>query len=93
MAFNKSHIVVLDAATMRGPLLRPKFAHRWTEYPLSNPQETTRRIKNAHILIINKVVITAKDIAAAPHLKLIAITATGVNNINLEACKKHAVCV
>ena len=60
---------------------------------LAIPKKQHERIKNAHILIINKVVITAKDIAAAPHLKLIAITATGVNNINLEACKKHAVCV
>ena len=87
------HIVVLDAATMRGALLRPTFPHRWTEHQLSNPKEIRTRIKNANIIIVNKVTIGEKDIKAAASLKFIALTATGTNNINLESCKKHGVCV
>ena len=48
MAFNKSHIVVLDAATMRGPLLRPKFAHRWTNTRLAIPKKQHGASKRTH---------------------------------------------
>ena len=93
MAFNKSHIVVLDAATMRGLCCALNLPIGGRNTRLAIPKKQHGASKTHTSLLSTKSSITAKDIAAAPHLKLIAITATGVNNINLEACKKHAVCV
>ena len=78
-------IVVLDAATMRGEMLRPDFPHRWHTYPLTAPAETATRIRNAHIVITNKAPLCKDDINAAKNLKLIAVAATGMDNVDLQA--------
>ena len=49
------------------------------------------RCKNADIIITNKVQIGADVIANLPKLKLIQLTATGMNNVDLDACDKHDV--
>ena len=88
------NIVVFDADTMRGELLRPSFPHRWTEWPLTKTIATAQnRVANAHILITNKSPVTADIIAAAPHLELIAVAATGVDCIDLAACRARGVTV
>ncbi|WP_394175028.1 D-2-hydroxyacid dehydrogenase [Thalassotalea litorea] len=46
------------------------------------------RAKFADIIITNKVVISANVIAQLPKLKLICITATGTNNVDLDAAKQ-----
>ena len=42
------------------------------------------RVKDIDVLLINKVLVDRDLIDAAPNLKLICITATGVNNIDVE---------
>lgn len=49
------------------------------------------RCKNADIIITNKVQIGADVIANLPKLKLIQLTATGMNNVDQDACDKHDV--
>lgn len=49
------------------------------------------RCKNADIIITNKVQIGADVIAKLPKLKLIQLTATGMNNVDQDACDKHDV--
>lgn len=51
------------------------------------------RAKEADVVIINKVLLTADVIASLPKLKLISVFATGYNNIDLEAAKKAGVTV
>ena len=80
------NITVLDAATMRGELLRPSFAHCWTEYPLTAAAETAARIQNAHVVIANKAALRAEDIKNAANLELVAVAATGADNIDINAC-------
>ncbi|HAR74805.1 MAG TPA: hydroxyacid dehydrogenase, partial [Psychrobacter sp.] len=43
------------------------------------------RCQNADIIITNKVQISAEVIANLPKLKLIQLTATGMNNVDQEA--------
>ena len=50
--------------------------------------ECESRIKDASIVLTNKVVITKKMMAKAPHLKFIGVLATGMNNIDLEGAKQ-----
>lgn len=49
------------------------------------------RCQDAEIIFTNKVQITAEVIAKLPKLKLIQLTATGMNNVDQEACKEHSV--
>ncbi|OLF36675.1 D-2-hydroxyacid dehydrogenase [Psychrobacter sp. Cmf 22.2] len=49
------------------------------------------RCQDADIIFTNKVQITADVIANLPKLKLIQLTATGMNNVDQEACKEHNV--
>ena len=49
------------------------------------------RCKDADIIITNKVQIDADVISKLPNLKLIQLTATGMNNVDQEACVEHNV--
>ena len=49
------------------------------------------RCKDADIIITNKVQISAEVISKLPNLKLIQLTATGMNNVDQDACEKHDV--
>ncbi|MGO2278170.1 MULTISPECIES: D-2-hydroxyacid dehydrogenase [unclassified Psychrobacter] len=58
------------------------------------PKDTdviVERCKDADIIITNKVQISAEVIEQLPKLKLIQLTATGMNNVDQEACDKHGV--
>lgn len=46
--------------------------------------DTAQRLQAADIAIANKVLITKEVMDACPQLKLICITATGTNNVDLE---------
>ncbi len=50
--------------------------------------EVRKRIAEANCVITNKVVLSRDEIDAAPHLKLICVAATGMNNIDLEYAKQ-----
>ena len=55
--------------------------------------EVSERLKGATVAITNKVVIDATAMAANPRLKLILISATGTNNVDLEAARQHGITV
>lgn len=58
---------------------------------VSDPEVIIARCKDAEIIIANKVKITAEVISRLPNLKLIQLTATGMDNVDQEACDKHGV--
>ena len=43
--------------------------------------------------MVNKVLVTDSLLSAVPTLGLVSVTATGVNNVDLEACEKRGVAV
>ncbi len=51
------------------------------------------RVAEAGILITNKIALGREVIAAAPALRLIALVATGTNNVDLEAARASGVAV
>ena len=87
-------IVILDALTLGDADLSvfEQFGDLKI-YKYTTPEQTTQRIKNAEIIITNKVVIGEKELQNAPKLKLICVTATGYNNIDTQATTKHKVIV
>lgn len=56
-----------------------------------NPQVIIERCADADIIITNKVGLTAEVISSLPKLKLIQLTATGMNNVDQDACEQHNV--
>lgn len=62
-------------------------------YPITATAQVAERIRHAEIVIVNKVVVDAAAIAAATRLRLICVTATGTNNIDLTAAARHGITV
>jgi len=88
-------IVFLDSDTLDTGinLRRPDFPHHWQSYPTTAPDQVVERLKCASIAIINKVRIGADELAQLPELRLIALAATGSDNLDLEACRAANVAV
>ncbi len=78
-------IVFLDAATMGDVSFAPIEAlGEFIKYDRSTPEQAIERVSDCDVMIINKVLVTPELIDAAPSLKLICESATGVNNIDLD---------
>lgn len=78
-------IVFLDAATMGDVSFEPiANLGEFTAYPASTPEEARERVKDADVIIINKILVDKQLIDSAENLKLICISATGTNNIDVE---------
>ena len=78
-------IVFLDAATMGNVSFEPfERLGDFVKYSNSTPEEAKERVKDADVLLINKILVDKEFIDSAPSLKLICIAATGVNNIDVD---------
>ena len=89
-------LVFLDASTLdRGDIdfsLLEKEGSL-TLHPTTSPAETCGRVADAEIIISNKVPVTTDVLDAAKHLKLVVSAATGVNQIDLDACRERNIAV
>lgn len=90
---NSLQIVVLDRDTLVNRPFDFDFPHTLSSYGTTEAHETLARIRGADIVITNKVVISAQAFAENPQLKLVAVTATGVNNVDVEAAKQNGTAV
>ena len=86
-------IVFLDRDSLLATVRRPAFAHDWTEYPASTRQQVVARLHDATICISNKVPLGAAELAQLPQLKMVAVAATGTNNVDLLACRERGILV
>ena len=90
---NSLQIVVLDRDTLVNRPFEFDFPHTLSSYGTTEAHETLARIRGADIVITNKVVISAQAFAENPQFKLVAVTATGVNNVDVEAAKQNGTAV
>lgn len=92
---SKPTVVFLDAATIPSHITIPNltFEHQWQQFDLTSPEQVVERIQSADIVITNKVMLSAEVLAQAPNLKMIAISATGTNNVDLDYCQEHNIVV
>ena len=85
-------IVFLDALTLGDTSLSPIAAlGELVCYPTSTPSEALARVGDCEVLIINKIRVDRPLLDAAPRLRLVCEAATGVNNIDLEACADRGI--
>ena len=89
------NIVFLDSTAIPKhiPIPRPSFPHNWVEYEYTSEKQTIERAKDADIIITSKVILSREVLQQLPKLKLIALTATGTNNVDLDAAKELGVTV
>lgn len=62
-----------------------------TLHEITPPADTLARCRGFDVVITNKVVLDADTIGALPGLKLILVSATGVNVVDLEAARAHGI--
>lgn len=60
---------------------------------VAKQEDVGRCIAGKQIVLLNKLRITREILAGSPELKLIALAATGTNNVDLEAAREHGVAV
>lgn len=79
-------IVFLDAKTIGDDIDLSKFdvLGEVVKYHFSTSEEVPERIKDADIIVINKVQINEQTIGNARNLKLVCVTATGTNNLDKD---------
>lgn len=88
-------IVFLDSTAIPKHITipRPSFEHQWIEYEYTDADQLIDRAKEADIVITSKVIFSREVMLQLPKLKLIAITATGTNNVDLIAAKELGITV
>jgi glycerate dehydrogenase len=86
-------IVFLDRDSIQADVRRPGFPHEWRDYPATAAAQVAERLRDATIAVSNKVPITAVSLAQLGGLKMIAVCATGTDNVDLDYCRAHGVAV
>ncbi len=86
-------IVFIERNTIKANFRRPKFEHEWVEYPELFAHQVTERIRDATIIISNKLSLGEPQLVAAPNVRLIAIAATGADCVDLEYCRRRGITV
>ena len=85
----------LDSATLDDldfSALHASF-DRLTLHSASAPEQVIERLRGAQVAISNKVVLDEAVLAACPDLRLVLISATGTNNVDLAAAKARGITV
>jgi len=87
-------IVFLDAATMGDTSLAGiEKLGEFVCYPNSSREESHERCTDCEVVILNKVIVDKEFLDHAPKLKLVCESGTGINNIDVDECKKRGITV
>jgi glycerate dehydrogenase len=84
-------IVFLERDTLTVEPRRPSFEHTWRDYGSTRPEEVYERLKGATVAVVNKLPMRAELLGRLPDLRLIAVAATGTDNIDLEFCRARGI--
>ncbi len=87
--------VFLDTATLdKGDLDLSKLAATpfdWEFHSNTAREQVPERIRQASLVVSNKVILDREVLRQAPELKLICVAATGTNNVDLKAAAEQGV--
>jgi len=61
------------------------------KYGFSSSEEIPERIKDADVIVLNKVLVNEQTIGTAEKLKLVCVTATGTNNLDKDYLAKRGI--
>ena len=86
-------IVFIERNTIQANFRRPNFDHEWIEYAESTAEQVPERIRDATVIISNKLSLGEAQLSQAPKVKLIAIAATGSDCVDLDYCRRRSITV
>lgn len=88
-------IVLLDSNTLGNDIDLSIFEKygEFVAYEKSTKDEATKRVKDADIIITNKVILDKDTLSQAKNVKLICLTATGYNNVDLDYTNNNNIIV
>ena len=86
-------IVFLDRDSLLAKVRRPAFDHDWQEHAATKPDQVVERLRGATIAITNKVPLRADTLDQLPALRMVAVAATGTDNVDLAACRARGIVV
>lgn len=89
----KQVIVFLERNTFNVPFRKPSFDHEWIEFGETTLDQVVDRLDGAAIAICNKLQLRGDALAQLPTLRLIAVAATGVDNVDLAYCRSHNIAI
>ena len=65
----------------------------WQRYDATAKDQRLAHLKNMHIAVANKVVFDENLLAQLPDLKVILLTATGMDNVDVDYCNANGISV
>lgn len=89
---NNLYAAILDEASFNpGDLnLEPLISlnKSWQRYPATTAEQRSKHLEGINIAVANKVVFDKPLLESLPELKIILLTATGMDNVDIDTCKK-----
>lgn len=87
------NIVILEGKSVGEDMVFTPFYDlgEVTIYPKTLPEEMPERVKDADIIVANKLPMCKETLSGAEHLKLVCLTATGTNNLDGEYLKSRGI--
>ncbi len=87
------HVVFLERGSLDARVRRPAFPHTWKEHGKVGADEIVPRLAAATIAIVNKTPLSADSLAQLPSLAMIAVAASGTDNIDIAYCRERGIVV
>jgi glycerate dehydrogenase len=86
-------IVFLERDSLDAKVRIPSFSHNWTELRKVSPADIVDTLAGASIAIVNKTPLNADVLSKLPQLRMIAVAATGTDNIDIGYCRERRIVV
>jgi len=88
-------IAFLDRSTFSDPIVFPiaRLAADWQEHARTTADQVLTHAADATVVVTNKVKLPAALLEKLPQLKLVAVAATGVDHIDLDAARRLGIAV
>ena len=90
------HAVFLDYQTFSPSLdlsALNKVINKFDFHSTTTPEQVLKHCSTAEVILTNKVVLNSTTLKQLPHLKLICITASGYNNVDINAARELGIAV
>lgn len=86
-------VVFLDRASLKANVRKPRCAGEYLEHDKTATDEIVGRLIDATVAIVNKVPMREATLRQLPHLKMIAVAATGYDVVDVPYCKQNGIAV
>ena len=87
------NIVFLDADSIGSDIDLSEFSQlgNVVRYGNTTEEQMPSSVRNADVIIVNKVNVNENTVGEAPDLKLVCVTATGTNNLDMEFLERRGI--